>query len=64
MKKKYIVPEICCIEMAAHSALLDLSQHCIISDDGTVYLRDPIDVYNTEEAYQDKIEIWMGWGAD
>ncbi|MBQ0050070.1 MAG: hypothetical protein KBT12_07560 [Bacteroidales bacterium] len=62
--KKYIVPEEMCIEIGEQTEFLDLSQQAVEDDDEKGYIRNPVDVYNSEEDYNKNIDVWNNWGAD
>lgn len=63
MKKTYITPHTHSVEMVPQAPLLDLSQQAITNPNGG-YDRDPVDVYNSEDKYNEKIDVWENWGAD
>ena len=63
MKHTYIKPQSKCIELGMEAPLLDLSRQAIQRPGGG-YDRDPVNVYNSPEKYEEKIDVWNNWGAD
>lgn len=62
--KRYIVPKETCIEISEQTDLLDLSQQAVKDADDEEYVRNPVDVHNSEEDYNKKLDVWDNWGAD